>query len=87
MDANLEDPERCCLTQVQNMPLPLKHFRHISSRVPKFVYFDEYNLVDGHVNIEKLKQRKIRHNARPIIDKLAGWRRDNPCFTVLLFRR
>lgn len=48
--------------------------RHLKPRWPKFLYFDEYYQMEGHVNIEKLKERKagtngqkLRHSDRPML--------------------
>lgn len=44
---------------------------HLKSHWPKFLYFDEYYQMEGHVNIEKLKERqntqKLRDSDRPML--------------------
>jgi predicted ATP-dependent endonuclease of OLD family len=44
---------------------------HLKARWPKFLYFDEYYQMEGHVNIEKLKERlsgkNLRDSDRPML--------------------
>ena len=44
---------------------------HLKARWPKFLYFDEYYQMEGHVNIEKLKERrngqKLKDSDRPML--------------------
>jgi predicted ATP-dependent endonuclease of OLD family len=44
---------------------------HLKGRWPKFLYFDEYYQMEGHVNIEKLKERQsaqqLRDSDRPML--------------------
>ena len=44
---------------------------HLKARWPKFLYFDEYYQMEGHVNIEKLKERqnglKLLDSDRPML--------------------
>jgi predicted ATP-dependent endonuclease of OLD family len=47
---------------------------HLKARWPKFLYFDEYYQMEGHVNIERLKERqsgangqKLRDSDRPML--------------------
>jgi predicted ATP-dependent endonuclease of OLD family len=45
--------------------------RHLASRVPKFLYFDEFYQMIGHENIDALKQRvaqkKLRRSDHPLL--------------------
>lgn len=41
---------------------------HLKARWPKFLYFDEYYQMEGHVNIEKLKERQTGHNGQKLRD-------------------
>ncbi len=48
--------------------------QHLKARWPKFLYFDEYYQMEGHVNIERLKERqggvngqKLRDSDRPML--------------------
>lgn len=48
--------------------------QHLKAQWPKFLYFDEYYQMEGHVNIEKLKERrsglngqKLRDSDRPML--------------------
>lgn len=47
---------------------------HLSKHLPKFLYFDEYYLMDGHLNIEALKQRQasntLTNSDRPMLGLL-----------------
>ena len=44
---------------------------HLQGRWPKFLYFDEYYQMEGHVNIERLKERqsgqKLKDSDRPML--------------------
>lgn len=42
--------------------------RQLKSRWPKFLYFDEYYQMEGHVNIEKLKERQTGANGQKLRD-------------------
>jgi predicted ATP-dependent endonuclease of OLD family len=42
--------------------------QHLQVRWPKFLYFDEYYQMQGHVNIEKLKERQSGQNGQKIRD-------------------
>jgi predicted ATP-dependent endonuclease of OLD family len=39
---------------------------HLKARWPKFLYFDEYYQMEGHVNIEKLKERQTGRNGQKL---------------------
>ncbi|MBX9584012.1 MAG: AAA family ATPase, partial [Gemmataceae bacterium] len=41
---------------------------HLKARWPKFLYFDEYHQMEGHVNIEKLKERQTGQNGLRLKD-------------------
>ncbi|HQR05675.1 MAG TPA: AAA family ATPase [Gemmatales bacterium] len=45
--------------------------QHLKKYWPKFLYFDEYYQMDGHINIEKLKERqsqnKLKDSDRPML--------------------
>jgi Putative DNA-binding domain/AAA ATPase domain len=41
---------------------------HLKARWPKFLYFDEYYQLEGHVNIEKLKERQSGQNGKKLQD-------------------
>ena len=46
--------------------------KHLKSRVPKFLYFDEYYQMKGHENIEMIKQRQSAGNLLPSDHPLLG---------------
>ncbi len=41
---------------------------YLKARWPKFLYFNEYYQMEGHVNIEKLKERQSGHNGQKLRD-------------------
>lgn len=60
---------RGLLTAILQTGLNLYVWTHqLKSRWPKFLYFDEYYQMEGHVNIEKLKERQAGVNGQKLKD-------------------
>ena len=55
------------LTAILSGPLSIYIWTHyIKATWPKFLYFDEYYQMEGHVNIEKLKERQSGQNGQKL---------------------